>query len=42
MVVRILVSSDKDGKFFLFIVHNTRRANVVGFDHEAAEKRNFQ
>jgi phosphoserine aminotransferase len=23
-------------------VHNTRRANVVGFDHEAAVKRNLQ
>jgi hypothetical protein len=39
MVVRILVSWDKDGKFFPF--HNTRRANVVGFDHEAAVKRNL-
>jgi phosphoserine aminotransferase len=23
-------------------IHNTRRANVVGFDHEAAVKRNLQ
>jgi hypothetical protein len=39
MVVKILVHKDKNGKFFFF--HNTIRANVIGFDHEAEVQRNL-
>jgi hypothetical protein len=33
IVVQVLVSQDKIGNFS---IHSTRRANVVGFDHETA------
>jgi hypothetical protein len=37
MVMKILKYQENYGK--LFLIHNTRRSNVVGFDHEALVKR---